>query len=148
MLSTRRMFLQSTASVAALELTPLSGFRNLCAMGADVQAKAPDRIEYTPDIEPLVRLIEETPREKCVTAIIERMRGGMTYRQFFAAAFLAAVRKQNSHHAVFLMHAAHQISLDLPPEEMTLPLFWAMDGFKWQQEVFPTPAMLPFKGTL
>jgi hypothetical protein len=29
------------------------------------------------------------------------------------------------------------VSLDLHPEEMMLPLFWAVDGFKWQQEWRP-----------
>jgi hypothetical protein len=34
-----------------------------------------------------------------VPVIVEHLRRGMTYRQFLTAAFLATIRKRNSHHA-------------------------------------------------
>src|SRR5438094_22534 len=140
MSTTRRRFLQTATSAAALGLADLAAFRDLAVLGAE-QPPVPERIQFSPDLEPLVRLIEETPRAKCVPVLVERLRRGLPYRQFLSAVFLTAIRKQNSHHAVFMIYSAHQVSQDLPLGESILPLFWAVDGYKWQQEVFPTPPM-------
>jgi hypothetical protein len=145
LLTTRRRFLQTATGAAALGLADLSALRLL---GAEPPAKGPLMIQFSPDIEPLVRLIEETPRKKCITIFCERLRGGLPYRQFLSAIFLAAVRKQDSHHNVYLIHSAHQVSLDLRPEERILPLFWAMDHYKWQQEKYPTAMLPPLSATL
>jgi hypothetical protein len=95
-----------------------------------------------------VRLIEETPRDDCVAALAGQLRAGLPYRRFVAAVFLAALRKQNSHHSVYLVNSAHQLSQDLGNQERLLPLFWAVDHFKWSQQKFPTPALRPLKGSL
>jgi hypothetical protein len=72
----------------------------------------------------------------------------MPFRRFVAGVFLAALRKQHSHHSVYLVHSAHQFSLDLAPQERLLPLFWAVDHFKWHQERFPTPPVNSLAGAL
>jgi hypothetical protein len=77
-----------------------------------------------------------------------QLRGGLPYRRFLAAVFLAALRKQHSHHSVYLVHSAHQVSLDLRTQETLLPLFWAVDHFMWHQQTFPTPAVRPLAGPL
>jgi hypothetical protein len=61
----------------------------------------PERIQFGPELEPLVRLIEDTPRDRCVAALVEQLRRGLTYRQFLAAVFFSAIRKRDSHHTVF-----------------------------------------------
>jgi hypothetical protein len=144
-MTTRRGFLRHATAAAALGLPDLTSFRTVVA-GAVQDPPAVDRIQFSPDLEPIVRLIEESPREKCVAALAEQLRRGLTYRQFMSAIFMAAVRKQNSHHSVYLVHSAHQISLDLRSEERLLPLFWAVDHYKWQQGDFPTPPLAPLKG--
>jgi hypothetical protein len=105
-------------------------------------------IRFGSDLEPIVRLIEETPRDKCVAALAQQLRAGLPYRRFVAAVFLAALRKQNSHHSVYLVNSAHQLSQDLPEPESLLPMFWAVDHFKWDQQKFPMPTLRPLKGSL
>ena len=36
-------------------------------------------------IEPVVRLLEETPRDKLLEAVAERIRGGLSYREVLTA---------------------------------------------------------------
>ena len=74
----------------------------------------PDLFRFRPELEPLVALIERTPREKCAGMAIEQLRRGVSYRQFMAALFLAGIRNVNPRppgfalHCVFIIHAAHQ----------------------------------------
>ena len=138
----RRRFLQA-ATVGGF-----SALGSIARMQAGEAAPAPDPLRFGPDLEPIVRLIEETPREKCVAVLAGQLRAGLPYRRFSAAIFLAALRKQNSHHSVYLVQSAYELSLDLPPAEQLLPLFWAMDHFKWHQQRFPTPALSALQGAL
>jgi hypothetical protein len=144
---TRRRLLQSASGMATLGLVDWSPLRSLVA-AEDQLASTPKGIRFSSEIEPLVQLIEETPREKCPELLAEKLKSGLAYRQLLSAIFLAAIRKQNSHHGVYLVHAAHQTSLDLPREESLLPLFWAVDHYKWQQMAFPTPPLNSLVGTL
>src|SRR5579872_2809179 len=100
----------------------------------------PDVMKYSPEIEPLVALIERTPREKCAEMAVEQLRGGVSYRQFLAALFLAGIRNINPRppgfalHCVFVVHSAHLIGLEAPPDTRLLPLFYVLDDFKVSQE--------------
>src|SRR5881396_2669836 len=82
--------------------------------------------QVTPDIEPLVALIERTPREKCAALAVEQLRRGVSYRQLLGALFLAGIRNINPRppgfalHCVFIIHSAHVISLEAPPESRLL----------------------------
>jgi hypothetical protein len=147
-LPARRRFLGTVGAGAALGLRDLTELLALSPMPADEGKATPDKLRFGPDLEPLVRLIEETPREKCVAALAEQLRAGLPYRRFLSAIFFAAIRKGDSHHSVYLVHSAHQVSLDLRPEERLLPLFWAVDHYKWQQERFPTTPLMPLEGKL
>ncbi len=100
----------------------------------------PDLVRLRPEIEPLVRLIESTPRDKAPQVLAEQLRAGVSYRQFLAALFLAGVRNINPRppgfalHCVFIIHAAHLLSLEAAPRDRLLPLFFAFDDFKKSQE--------------
>jgi hypothetical protein len=100
----------------------------------------PDIVQFRPEIEPLVSLIERTPREKCAEMAVEQLRNGVSYRQFLGALFLAGIRNVNPRppgfalHCVFVIHSAHQMSLDAPPDARLLPLFYALDNFKTAQD--------------
>lgn len=100
----------------------------------------PDAVRFRPEMEPLVALIERTPREKCAEMAVDQLRRGVTYRQFLGALFLAGVRNVNPRppgfalHCVFVIHSAHLISLEAPPDARLLPLFYALDNFKTAQE--------------
>lgn len=99
----------------------------------------PDLFRFRPELEPLVSLIEATPREKCAVMAVDQMRRGVSYRQFMAALFLAGIRNVNPRppgfamHCVFVIHAAHVLALEAPPDARMLPLFFALDEFKKAQ---------------
>jgi hypothetical protein len=138
---TRRFFLQALGSASA----PATGaFYASRAQAAETDPS----IRFSPDLEPIVRLIEETPRDKCVGVLAGQVRAGLPYRRFLSAVFLAALRKQDSHHSVYLVNSAHQVSLDLNSKDRLIPLFWALDHFKWDQDRFPMPAVRPITGAL
>ena len=93
----------------------------------------PEVLKFSGEIEPLVSLIERTPREKCAEMAVEQMRGGVSYRQFLAALFLAGIRNINPRppgfalHCVFVVHSAHLLSLEAPADSRLLPLFYVLD---------------------
>jgi hypothetical protein len=95
---------------------------------------SPDLVRFGPDLEPVVRLIEETPRAKCPAVMVGQLRRGLPYRHFLAALFLANMRTEGVGHPSAVLHSANQLSLDAPVQERLLPLFWAMDSFKFHQE--------------
>jgi hypothetical protein len=125
-MTTRRDFIRTSAavSVGLGELALLVPFSPATAADAKV---TPQDVMPTSDIEPLVRLIMDTPREKAVPVMIEQLRKGASYRQFLGALYLAALRMKVSPHHVYMIHSAHQISLDAPTGDRLLPLFWALD---------------------
>src|SRR6516165_4149659 len=145
MSTTRRRFLQTAAGAASLGLPNLSLLGELAAFGAE---PPPATMRFGPDLEPVVRLIEDTPRDKCVAVFIDQLRRGLPYRRFLASVFFAGVRRHRSHHDVYKIHAVHQVSLDARPEERLLPLFWALHGYKKHQEDFPRPLLTQLKGPM
>lgn len=122
-----------------MALGDLRGFLPFSPIHAAEAEVTPDIVRFSADIEPIVRLIEDTPREKCFAVMVEQLRRGLPYRQFLAALFLAGIRNVNPQppgfkfHCVFVIHSAHQLSLDAAPEERLLPLFFALDNFKTAQ---------------
>jgi hypothetical protein len=155
----RRGFLGCTTTAGALLGFggPKSFFASLAA--AEVKL-TPEVVRFGPEIEPLIRLIEDTPRERCVEMLVEQLRRGVSYRQFMSALFLAGLRtfkpsSTGGMHSVYLIHAAHQISLDGATEERLLPLFYALDSFKAytespsrQRQLPREGRLLPFRGTI
>src|SRR6516164_11075141 len=145
MSTTRRRFLQTVAGAASLGLPDLPLLGELAAFGAE---PPPATVRFGRDLEPVVRLIEDTPRDRCVAVFIDQLRRGLPYRRFLAAVFFAGVRRHRSHHDVYKIHSVHQVSLDARPEERLLPLFWALHGYKKHQEDFPRPLLTELKGPL
>jgi hypothetical protein len=143
--TTRRRFLRTVVGAAALGLPNVPLLGELAAFGAE---PPPDTMRFGADLEPIVRLIEDTPREKCVAVFIDQLRRGLPYRRFLAAVFFAGIRRYRSHHDVYKIHSVHQVSLDVRPEERLLPLFWALHGYKKHQEDFPNPLLTELRGSL
>lgn len=144
--STRRTFLHTAAGTGAtLGFGEWTGLLTISPATANEANVTPDLVRFSPEIEPIVRLIEETPREKCIAAMIEQMRNGLPYRHFLAALYLAAIRAATYHnngphgydHNAYVVHAAHQLGLALPAGEQLLPAFLALDQFKTMQIVYP-----------
>lgn len=137
----RRGFLGHTARGAAFAgLGSLAFLDRLPPVSAAEAQPDPGVVRFTPDIEPLVRLIEETPRDKLLEAVAGRIRGGASYREVVAALLLAGVRNVQPRpsvgfkfHAVLVVNSAHLASLASPDEHRWLPIFWALDHFKGAQ---------------
>src|SRR5215208_2842831 len=136
----RRSFLRFTGAAGAL--AALGDFRFLGRLPAVSAAEATldSRIvRLDPGIEPLVRLLENTSRERVLEEVAVRVRKGLPYRDVLAALLLAGVRNIQPRpvgfkfHAVLVVNSAHLASLASPDQDRWLPIFWAVDAFKNSQ---------------
>ncbi|QDU56976.1 hypothetical protein [Aeoliella mucimassa] len=134
----RRAFLGSTvATSAALGLGDLGFLSTLAPVSAAEAQVDPNFVQLRPEITPIVRLIEETPREKLLEVIAERLRTGLSYRELLAGLLLAGVKNVeprpsvgHKFHTVLVVNSAHLASISSPPEHRWLPIFWALDYYK------------------
>lgn len=137
----RRAFLQGAATGGMLAgLGDLSFLSQLPAVTAAEMVLLKDRVTLHPSIEPLVQLLEESPRERLLERVAERIRQGTTYREVLTALQLAGVRNVQPRpsvgfkfHAVLVVNSAHLASLASAPEHRWLPIFWSLDYFKSAQ---------------
>jgi len=136
----RRSFLSAAASAGLIAAAGDLGFlARLPSVSAEEAALEPHTVRFHPDIEPLVRLLEDTPRERVLEEVAARIRGGLTYREILAALLLAGVRDIQPRpvgfkfHAVLVVNSAHLASLASPDSDRWLPIFWAIDQFKSSQ---------------
>jgi hypothetical protein len=137
---TRRRFLKSAAVASATlwfgDLSFLSRLPRISAAEAQLDPKI---VRFHPDIEPLVRFLEDNSREKLLEEIGSRLRRGLTYRELLAALLLAGVRNIQPRpvgfkfHSVLVVNSAHLASLSSPDSDRWLPIFWALDYFKSAQ---------------
>lgn len=139
MFANRRRFLQASAAAAA-GLSQLDFLGKLPRVSAEEAAPDPKTVRLSSDIEPLVRVIEQTPREKLLEEIAGRIQRGTSYREVVAALLLAGVRNIQPRpsvgfkfHAVLVVNSAHLASISSPDEHRWLPIFWALDSFKGSQ---------------
>jgi hypothetical protein len=137
----RRRFLRASAAGGALmglgDLGFLSQLRPVSANEASLDPKV---VRLQPEIEPLVRLLEETPRDRLLEEVAGRVQKGTCYRDVLAALLLAGVRNVqprpsvgHKFHAVLVVNSAHIASLASPDTDRWLPVFWALDYFKSSQ---------------
>src|SRR2546426_11391932 len=109
-LPTRRRFLKTAATTGALcGLGDLSFLAHLPRLSAQEAKLDPKIVQFGPEIEPLVRLLEETPREKLLEEVAARLRRGLTYRELLAALLLAGVRNIQPRPVGFKFHAVLEI---------------------------------------
>jgi hypothetical protein len=136
----RRSFLKLAVGAAALagvgDLGFLARLRPVSA--AEVTLK-PGMVRLHAEIEPLVRVLEDTPRQRVLEEIAGRIKSGTSYREVLAALLLAGVRNIQPRpvgfkfHAVLVVNSAHLASLSSPDTDRWLPIFWAIDQFKSSQ---------------
>ena len=129
----RRSFLRT----ASLGLGGLALLDQLPAVSADDSKIDPKLVRLDSGIEPLVRLLEETPRDKLIEEVATKVKAGLSYQDVLAALFLAGVRNIQPRpsvgfkfHAVLVVNSAHLASVAGPAKERWLPIFWALDQFK------------------
>jgi hypothetical protein len=136
----RRRFLQ-TASALGLgaELAPWASLRTITPLSAGEARVDPEMVRFRPEIEPIVRLIEETPRERIIEEGISQLRKGLSYKNLLAGLFLAGIRNIKPRpvgfkfHAVMVINSAHILGQSSAVTERLLPLLWALDNFKSSQ---------------
>jgi len=136
----RREFLAQSAQLGAVaglgDLSFLRGVPRLTAAQAQVR---PATVAVSAELEPLVRLIEDTPRNRLLEVFAERVRGGTTYQEILTSLMLAGVRGIRPRpvgfqfHTVLSVHSAHLATLAATDNDRWLPLFWGLDNFKASQ---------------
>jgi len=139
--SSRRAFLKTSAAGGALaSLGDLGFLTRLPAVSAAESKLDTDAVKFDAGIEPLVRLLEDTPRERLLEEVGGRIQRGLSYREVLAALLLAGIRNVqprpsvgHKFHAVLVVNSAHIASLSSPDSDRWLPIFWALDYFKSAQ---------------
>src|SRR5687767_4947378 len=136
----RRVLKASAATGALLGLDGLGFLSRLPVVSAAEAALKPSLVKLDGSIEPLVTLLEETPREKLLEEVASRIQKGTGYREVLAALLLAGVRNVQPRprvgfkfHAVLVVNSAHLASLASPDTVRWLPIFWALYYFKSAQ---------------
>lgn len=137
----RRSFLATATQGALFGAGGLEFLSRLPAVSAQEAKLDPSIVRFLPEIEPLVCLLEDTPREKLLEEVANCIRKkGTTHREILAALLLAGIRNIQPRpvgfkfHAVLVVNSAHLASQNSPDGDRWLPLFWALDQFKSSQE--------------
>jgi len=133
---TRRQFL-GTSVGAGLGLGFLGQLEPVSAEQAKLD---PGVVKVDDSIEPTIRLLEETSRDRVLEEVAGRIKRGLSYREVLAALFMAGVRNVQPRpqvgfkfHAVLVINSAHLASINSPDSDRWLPIFWAIDRFKSAQ---------------
>ena len=138
-LASRRGFLSSVIGGGFALGGGLDFLSRLPSVSADEAKLAPSLVKLDAGIEPMVRLLEETPRERLLEELAGRIKTGTSYREVLTALLLAGVRNVQPRpvgfkfHAVLVINSAHLASLASPDSDRWLPIFWAIDRFKASQ---------------
>jgi len=133
----RRRFLQSAS---ALGVGTLAGLGKVTPTRAADLKVGPEAVRFRPEIEPVVRWIEETPRERILEVAIAHLKDGLSYRDLMGGLFLAGIRNIKPHpvgfqfHAVMVINSAHMLGQTAPTPDRLLPMLWALDTFKNSQQ--------------
>src|SRR5207253_2674369 len=130
----------SATGGALVGLGDLGFLDQLRPVSADEATLDPKVVRLQPELEPLVRLLEETARDRLLEELAARIKKGLSYREVLAALLLAGVRNVqprpgvgHKFHAVLVVNSAHLASLGSPDTDRWLPIFWALDYFKSSQ---------------
>ncbi len=106
----------------------------------------PDEVVFDAETDRLLRLLRTSGTDECLPKFVYEIKSGLSYRQFLAVLFLAAIENGDPHQ-VAQVFGAHRISTDVRVEERLLPLFWVLHRLKQEQEQ-GKPALKPYNGTL
>src|SRR5258707_772062 len=140
MRTTRRRFLEATIGSGLVLGGPMGFLTKLRPVSAAEAELHPSLVKLDDGIEPTVRLLEDTPREKLMEEVADRVKKGLSYRELLASILLAGVRNVQPRpqvgfkfHAVLVINSAHLASMASPDSHRWLPIFWALDYFKEAQ---------------
>ena len=137
--SSRRKFFRDLGGYAVTTGVGWQALQTMVPASAEDAKVTPNLVQFRPEMEEIVRWIERTPREQILNVAAENLRRGLGYRQLMGGLFLAGIRNIKPRpvgfkfHAVLVINAAHQLSLDAPQADRLIPFFWALDNFKSSQ---------------
>lgn len=144
--NTRRVFMKTCVVGSGATVMGARLLRPFGELAADEPAI--DWIQYRSEIDPIVKLIRRTPREKCVEVFSDRFKKGLTYQSFLAALFLTA-SETGDLHQLAQVNGAYRLSLRVNEKESLLPLFWVLDRIKKGQDAEDKTYFLSkFRGVL
>ena len=136
----RRQFLKSASALGlGAGLGGWSSLAGITPSRGSEMAVGPDSVRFRPEIEPVVKWIEETPRDKAMETAIAQLKAGLSYRDLLSGLFLAGIRNVKPRpvgfkfHAVLVINSAHLLGQTAGADERLLPLLWALDNFKNSQ---------------
>lgn len=135
----RRDFLRELGGTLVTGGAAWQSLQSLSMVRAEDLQVTPNIVRFRPEMEEVASWIEQTPREQILQKAVERLKAGMGYRQLVGGLFLAGIRNIKPRpvgfkfHAVMVINAAHQLSLDAAQTDRLLPFFWALDNFKSAQ---------------
>ena len=136
-MTNRREFLKTASTCTIGTGLANLGLRPISAAETKLDTTS---VRFDDDIEPLVRTIEDTSRDKLMEEIASRVQNGLSYRKLLAATLLAGVRNVQPRpsvgfkfHAVLVVNSAHLASVASSDQDRWLPIFWALDNFKSSQ---------------
>lgn len=136
-ISRREMLRAGATAGAAIGLGDLGFLSRLGPVSAAEAKLEPNVVRLRPEIEPLVRLLETTPRDRLLEEVAQRIQRGLSYQELLAALLLAGVKNVeprpsvgHKFHTVLVVNSAHLASMASPPEHRWLPIFWALDYYK------------------
>lgn len=135
---TRRSMLATGARFGALAgAGELAFLGRLSPVSAQEAVVNPRQLRIDNGVAPVVKLLEETPRDTLLEVVAEEIRRGLSYRELLAGLLLAGVKNIEPRpsvgfkfHAVLVVNSAHLASLASPPEHRWLPIFWSLDYYK------------------
>ncbi len=136
----RRRFLQSASALGlGAGLGNWTALQSITPAAGAAMAVEPEAVRFRPEIEPVVRWIEETPQDAILGVAIDYLKRGLSYRDLLAGLFLAGIRNVKPQpvgfkfHAVLVINSAHLLGQTASVDERLLPLLWALDTFKRSQ---------------
>ncbi len=136
----RRRFMGTAAAIGlGAELASWPALAAVTLLSGQDARVTPDMVRFRPEIEPIVRLIEETLRDDVIAVAVAELKKGLSYKNLFAGLFLAGIRNIKPRpvgfkfHAVMVMNSAHELGQTAPVQDRLLPMFWAFDNFKNSQ---------------
>ena len=126
MQQTRRQFL-SDVGKGMIVVSVGSALAAEIGLGDARAEDAPDRLDFGA-MEPLVRLMQETPLNKLLPELVARMKQGTDLKQLVAAAALANARTFGGEdyvgfHTMMALAPAYHMARELPTEVQPLPVF-------------------------
>lgn len=136
-LTRRGALRRGVAAGTLLGMGDLSFLKTLSPVSAAETKLDTDSVQLDPSIAPIVRLLEETPRERVLEEFGARIQQGLSYREVLAALLLAGVKNVEPRpnvgfkfHSVLVVNSAHLASMSSAPKHRWLPIFWALDYYK------------------